>query len=378
MEFSAISAGRIRRQLQHPGPRVGELRVTLEKLPVGKERLGGRGILDQMTDIGLAEKARGREVGRAGPHADRLATTLEPNDELVVRDLGLGAGIKNTPVVERQASLLDRALVRALLLFRGRGGVVIDDADIDAPPERALELFEHRLISELVGRYSQSVPARRLPDEPQTGVEQAARQPARLRIVGIIDLVLGRGPVLELSCERLAGNGAAVEPHAVAVRELLLGANFELDPGLRLERAGLAVHGNDRELVTGVGLRRVIAPQEALDRVLGGVIALGLRRILGVALGAGIGHDRTKHLLCAQPLCFAGVSGTLALEGETEKSLASLLLAVERDQDRVGSRDRLGAKVALTLHDAHGDPLGIGTVKGSINDVGCERSDKPR
>ena len=255
---------------------------------------------------------------------------------------------------------------------------MIDDADIDAPPERALELFEHRLIGELVGRYSQSVPARRLPDEPQTGVEQAARQPARLLIVGIIDLVLGRGPVLEFRANAWLAMAPRLNHTPWPLRELLLGANFELDPGLRLERAGLAVHGNDRELVAGVGLRRVIAPQEALDRVLGGVIALGLRRILGVALGAGIGHDRTKHLLCAQPLCFAGVSGTLALEGETEKSLASLLLAIERDQDRVGSRDRLGAKVALALHDAHGDPLGIGTVKGSINDMACERSDKPR
>ena len=53
-----------------------------------------------MTDIGLAEKAGRGEIGRAGPHLDRIAAAPEADDELVVRDLGPGAAKGNPLVID--------------------------------------------------------------------------------------------------------------------------------------------------------------------------------------------------------------------------------------------------------------------------------------
>jgi hypothetical protein len=43
-----------------------------------------------MTGIGLAKKAGGGEIGRAGPHLDRIGAASEANDELIVRNFRPG------------------------------------------------------------------------------------------------------------------------------------------------------------------------------------------------------------------------------------------------------------------------------------------------
>ena len=90
-------------------------------------------IRDAMPDIGLAEKARRGEIGRAGPDLDRIRTALQAHDELVVRNLRLGAAVSDLLIVDRKARLLHGPLIGLFVLAR----VVINDLHINAAIKRS-------------------------------------------------------------------------------------------------------------------------------------------------------------------------------------------------------------------------------------------------
>ena len=135
-----------------------------------------------------------------------------------------------------------------------------------------------------------------------------------------------------------------------AVRPFLLGRDRDLDLVLRIggERARLAVHRHDAETVLRARPRAIVAPQEALDRKFVAIETGRLGRIVGIVGILGVGDDRLEDLERAQPFrpgaCRAG---HLALESEALQAFAARLLAVERDQYRVGSRDCLDAEIAV-------------------------------
>ena len=81
--------------------RILERRVGLYQFPERQIILRGVHVGNPMSHIGLAEKARWREVGRPRPHLDRIGPAFELHDEFVVRNFGLGAPIGVLLVVHR-------------------------------------------------------------------------------------------------------------------------------------------------------------------------------------------------------------------------------------------------------------------------------------
>ena len=285
-----------------------------------------------MTDIGLAEKTGRGEIGRAGPHLDRIAAAPEADDELVVGDFRPGAAKGDPLVIDRKT----RRLHGGFIGLSGRvGRVVIDDLDVDATVDGSLELGKDRRVGEFVRRNTKTVAGRRPLDVVQARFEQAAREPNDLRIRRIVEVLRRR--ISKLLGELLARDGTAIEPYAVARAffPFLLSLNLELELVLWVagERAGLAVHRHDPKSIGGAGRRGVVAPQEALDREVLGVEALRLARIVRIERALRIGNDRLEHFLRAQPFR-AGAAGAkhLALEREPHKALAALFGAVQRDQ----------------------------------------------
>jgi hypothetical protein len=116
----------------------------------------------------------------------------------------------------------DGLFVRAVFPFLGC--IVIHDPHIHTTVDGGLEGAEHRDVGELVSGHAQAVFFGRVIDEPQASIQEAARQPYRLRVLRIVRM--GGRLILECPRERLAGNGSTVEPHAVAIGELFLGADF--------------------------------------------------------------------------------------------------------------------------------------------------------
>src|SRR5262249_7544559 len=246
--------------------------VGLHRLPVLEILFCRYRVGDPMTNIGLAEKAGGGEIGRAGPHLDWIGAAPEADDELVVRNFRPGARKGDPLVIDRKTRRLHGGFVG----LSGRvGRVVIDDLHVDAAVDGSLELVEDRLIRELVRRNAESVADRRPLDVVQAGFEEATREPNDLRVHRIVD-VLRRG-ISELLGELLARDRTAIEPYALACAFLpfLLGLNLELELVLRVagECAGLAVHRRDPKSIGGAGRSTVVAPQEALDRKVLGVEA---------------------------------------------------------------------------------------------------------
>ena len=88
-----------------------------------------------MADISLAEEAGGGEIGRAGPHFDRIAPALETDDELVVRNLRPRAVKGGLLVIDRKTGRLHGGFV-GLSCCVAR--VVIDDLDVDATVDGSL------------------------------------------------------------------------------------------------------------------------------------------------------------------------------------------------------------------------------------------------
>src|SRR5262249_37556829 len=223
--------------------------------------------------IGLAEKARGGEIGRTCPHLDRVGGAPEMDDELVVGGLGSGAGKGGLLVINWKTGRLHGRFVWA----SGRvARVVVDDLHVDATVDGSLELVEDRRVCELVGRNTETVADRRSLDVVQAGFEQAAREPNNLGVRRIVD-VLGRS-ISKLLSELLARDRTAIEPNAMACAFFPLFLRLDLEPQLVLrvagECAGLAVHRQDAKSIGRVRHRAVVAPQETLDRKVLGLEAL--------------------------------------------------------------------------------------------------------
>src|SRR5262249_1370619 len=112
-----------------------------------------------MADVGWAEKAGRGEIGRAGPHLDRVAPTREADDELVVRDLRLRTVKGGLLVIDGKTGRLHGGFIGPPWLV---ARVVIDDLDVDTTVDGSLELTKDGRVGEFVGSNAKSVAGRRL------------------------------------------------------------------------------------------------------------------------------------------------------------------------------------------------------------------------
>src|SRR6185437_11637146 len=164
---------------------------------------------------GLTVEAGIGEVGRSRPHLLGLAAD-ELHDELVVRDRRPGAGMHDR---RRQSGLADRRAVLVIVVL----GVVIDDLYVDAAVMGALERLQDRKIGEFIGADPQALAVLGVVDVFQAGLGQPARQPfglgvAELTVVAdIVDHLIGQRRIVKLGRHRVAGDGAAIEPDALAL-----------------------------------------------------------------------------------------------------------------------------------------------------------------
>src|SRR5262245_31644111 len=88
-----------------------------------------------------------------------------------------------------------------------------------------------------------------------------------------------------------------------------------------------------------------------------GIEPPGLRGIDRITLSLRVGDNGLEHFLPAQPPFTAGLPDDLSLESEAEEPVPARFLTIERDQNRVRSRNRPDAKVAVARNDAHDKPL---------------------
>src|SRR3984885_6741555 len=165
-----------------------------------------------MSDIGLAQEARRREVSRPGPDRNRRLAALKMDNELVVRRL------RPRPLEQNRLTRLIR-VGKSSGFYRPfvSGRCMIDDLNIDAAFKRALQGRDHPQIRKFIGDDAKSVSLRYVPDIFYACFQQSAGQPRDLLVVWVVVIRVRQGFVAELVGEGLARDRTSVEPDTVTV-----------------------------------------------------------------------------------------------------------------------------------------------------------------